>query len=261
MPRDTNPEISIVMPVFNVEKYIKEAIESILSQTFKNWELIIMDDGSTDKTALILEKYIKEDKRIKYVRRENNVGIIDNLNNGVALAKSQLIARMDGDDISLPERLEIEYQFMKKNPKCVLVGTWAEMIDKDGNKLQDIKYKTQDFFLRAKMLLGDPFIHGSILMRKKAFVESGGYPSEYKYCEDYALWIKIMKLGLIANIPQILYKWRQHDIDIQSEKLRMQKRNTEKLQSQMRYSLIYLPERIILFTIKIYQTFKRWLSK
>ncbi|MHC1716407.1 MAG: glycosyltransferase family 2 protein [Candidatus Dojkabacteria bacterium] len=257
--KDIAPQISIVMPVYNVEEYIKEAIESILNQTFNNWELIIIDDGSTDRTKKILKPYVKSDLRIRYIRKEKNVGITKNLNYAISLAKADLIARMDGDDISSVTRLDIQYEYMKENPKCVLAGTWAEMIDEKGVVLQQIKYPIQDWYLRAKMLLGDYFIHGSVIFRKEIILNSGGYPLEYKFCEDYALWSKVMKYGKIANIPRILYKWRLHDITLQTEKLKIQKDNTALIQEKMCKDIKYFPERILLFSIKVYQTLKRWI--
>lgn len=261
MDDNVKPKISIIMPVYNLEKYITEAMDSVLNQSFKYFELIIADDGSKDKTREILDKYAKKDKRIVFIKRDTNLGITKNLNDMISIAKSDLIARMDGDDISYPQRLEIEYEYMIKNKKCILAGTWAEMIDKDGKVIHPVKYPAQDWFLRARMLKSDQFIHGSVIFRKEYALKAGGYPPEYKICEDYGLWSRMMKLGRIANIPQILYQWRLHDIGDQTEKLRIQKESTDRLKSEMRGNICYLPEHILLLLVNLYQIIKKWVLK
>lgn len=197
--------ISVVMPVYNAEKYLCESIDSILSQTFKDFEFIIINDGSTDSSLEIIKYY--NDRRIHIVDQDNT-GLAKALNNGIALSTTEFIARMDADDIAMPERLGKQYHFLSNNPKYIIVGSNAENIDVDGNYVYTTSQKITDNNLRG-MLPCTPFIHPSVMFRKDIYYKAGKYP-EYmvNFGEDVILINNMAKFGKMANLPEPLIKYR-----------------------------------------------------
>lgn len=208
------------MPVFNGEKYLHESVESILNQTFSDFEFLIMDDGSTDKTSFILKKYAQKDQRIK-IFHQKNAGIVKSLNKLIDLSKTELIARMDADDISLTDRLKMQYDYLSKNPGTVLVGTFAELFH-DNKILGNNTAFAEDFLNRWFLSLHPPFIHSSVLMRKKALIDIGKYREEGHPAEDYDLWIRIKRLGKIENINKVLTRYRINQKGISALKYKRQ---------------------------------------
>jgi len=197
------PKISGVMSVYNGEKYLKEAIDSILNQTFKDFEFIIVNDGSTDKSLEIIQSY--NDERIKIIDQKNT-GLAKALNNGIKIAQGKYIARMDADDISMPNRLKIQYNFMEEHPGCAAVGSNAEVIDMDGNYVLTSNL-TLDWNLIKNNLPATPFFHSSTMYKKNSFKEVGGYPEIYRI-EDVVFFNKLAKIGELLNIPDVLIKYR-----------------------------------------------------
>lgn len=198
-------KISVVMSVYNAEKYLKEAIESILSQTFIEFEFIIINDGSTDTSLNIINSY--QDNRIILINQINH-GLSKSLNKGIEIAKSDLIARMDADDISLPERLKKQYDYMLKNPDCVVVGTNATLIDQHGNYLYKSKLELTDKQIKLE-LPESPFFHSSTIFRKMHFFGAKKYPDNiFHYFDDKILWNKLARFGKFANLEEGLIKYR-----------------------------------------------------
>lgn len=201
------PKISVVLPVYNGEKYLKESIDSILNQTFSDFEFIIVNDGSTDKTEEIIESY--NDGRIKYFKKENS-GIVDSLNYGIEKSNTDLIVRMDADDISNPSRLQKLLNFMENNGEVDICGSWAEKINENGDQKGVLNYPPiKDKEIRKYAYLHNPFIHPSVIFRKKIFDDVGGYKN-FKHVEDYELWIRLLQKGIGHNIPECLIKYRIH---------------------------------------------------
>ncbi len=163
----TSPKISVVMPVYNREKYVRAAIESIIGQTYTNWEFIIVDDGSTDKTLEILQEYANQDKRIKILQNGENQGIAFSRNRGVQASSGKYIAVMDSDDISFPKRLATEVEFMESHPQVVVVGSSSINIDDDGKTIGTFSYSLTPAKIRWDMIFFDPVIHPSVMMRRK----------------------------------------------------------------------------------------------
>jgi len=199
-----NPDISVVMPVYNGEKYLKEAIESVLNQSYKNFEFIIINDGSTDSTEAIILEY--NDSRIRYIRQENT-GIGGALRNGCNLAIGNYIARMDADDICLTNRFELQKKYLDLNPTIVLVSNAVIYIDEFGNSLGRSFPYTSNSAIKKKFKLGSPICHPSVMMRKNAYVSSGGY-KDLEPLEDLYLWIKLSKQGKLHNLSSPLLKYR-----------------------------------------------------
>lgn len=201
------PLITILMPAYNSERFISEAIDSMLNQTFKNFEFLIINDASTDKTSNIIRNYQKKDKRIRVITNKKNLKLAATLNIGINKAKSEIIARMDPDDISHPDRLSIQYQFLKSHPKVAIVGANIRIIN-DNKLYSKREYPTTSVKLKRIMFRYSPFAHPAIMFRKKVFEEFGGYDETMAVCEDIDLWFKIGRKYEFANIPKTLLTYR-----------------------------------------------------
>jgi len=200
------PKVTVLMSVYNGERYLNEAVDSILSQTFTDFEFLIIDDASTDRTPEILRSY--DDPRIRVVTNEENLGLTKSLNKGLALAKGEYIARMDADDISLPERFEKQIKFLENHPNVALVGTSCQVIDHQ-NKALGYDFVQSDV-LYEDLIKRNCIHHGSIIVRRSVMNEFSGYNELFRKCQDYALWLQMIKLYQLKNIPEILYKLRSH---------------------------------------------------
>src|SRR5690554_4847317 len=202
---NSNPEITILMPVYNAELYLRQAVDSILNQTLTDFEFLIINDGSTDSSLEILNSYT--DSRIRIINQEN-VGVAKALNTGLDHAKGKYIVRMDADDISYPERVEVLYRFMLENPEYVGVGSNVNCIDKDGDFIfQFINSSVTDEQIRASFLKVNPFIHPAMIFLKDEALAAGKYPILLNF-EDYGLWGNLLKRGKMYNLPQILMDYR-----------------------------------------------------
>lgn len=200
------PKVSVVMAVYNGDAYLGDAIQSILSQSFTDFEFVIIDDGSTDKSADIIRSY--DDSRIRLFQQENR-GLPASLNRGIDLSRAEYIARMDADDISESVRLDRQIRYMDNNTNCVALGTWGLMIDQDGLPLQKMKMPLQRETIWQELQHGaSPFIHGSIMFRKNAVLECGGYDDRMITAQDWHLWTKMYQVGKMTNLSDILYRHR-----------------------------------------------------
>ena len=194
------------MPAFNAGKYIGDAIVSVLEQTFADFELVIVNDGSTDKTVEVIHSFI--DKRIVLINQTHG-GVSKALNTGLAAAKGEYIARFDADDISYPDRLQKQLVFLEMNPAYVIVGSDAEYILENGEYLFDfscIGHNHED--LIGKLYFYCPFIHSSVMYRKESVRKAGGYSVFAHNFEDYLLWIQLARQGKLYNLPETLIRIR-----------------------------------------------------
>ena len=220
------------MPVYNVSHFIKEATESVLKQSFSNFEFVIIDDGSTDNSLSILNAYAQMDKRIRLVSRENK-GISYTRNQLVKLAKGKYIAWMDADDISLPNRLEEMLCWLENNLDYVAVGCKAILIDSKGANICKWKAPLSHDAIDQCHIAGNggAIVFPSSIMLKQALIDVGGFVEELVGAEDLDLFLKLAEIGKIANIDNVLYKYRQHLKSIsyrQSEKIRKDNYNAIK---------------------------------
>lgn len=199
------PKVTVLMTVYNDQKYVGLAIQSILDQTFEDYEFIIINDGSTDGTQNILTYYATLDQRIK-VYNQPNSGMSVALNRGLREARGIYIARMDSDDISYPFRLQIEYDFLNNHPECGLVGGGVEIIDTNGRVIGERNIRTRN----AKKILKHRciFQHSEVMFRKDVVIALGGYHERFKNALDYDLWLRISTVKEIVKIDKILGKWR-----------------------------------------------------
>ncbi len=202
------PKVSVIMPAYNAEKYIKEAIDSILNQTFKDFEFIIIDDGSTDGTKEIISSY--QESRIKLLENDKNLGLVGSLNKGLQIARGEYIARMDADDIALPERLEKQVDFLDKNQDIVLVGSWIDSFDEESKDHFIVEFASDPIIIKWLMVTKNQLAHASVVFRKEIIEREGGYSNKYEHAEDYELWSRLLKNYKIANIPEVLLKHRIH---------------------------------------------------
>lgn len=211
----TNPLVSILFPCYNVEQYIKESLESLLNQTYRDIEIIAINDCSVDNTKAILEEYAQIDNRIKIYNNETNLKLIGTLNKGIELCRGKYIARMDADDISLPERIEKQVKFLEENPDYSVVSTMFYAF-KNGSSRKSL-YRNPSRFedLQAALLFKSVICHPASMMRKTLFSELNlRFEKEYIHVEDYALWSKALYMTKLANIdePLLLYRVHQHQI-------------------------------------------------
>lgn len=202
-----NPAISVILAVYNGEKYLKASIESILAQSFPYFELIIIDDGSTDRSVEIISFF--QDPRIILIKQKNK-GLASALNSGINISRGKYIARVDADDIALPERFKKQYEFMEKNPQCVAVGSWANWIDMDGKYLYTMRWSADPAELKRRLPFKVPIPHAGSLYRKDTIVAVGGYKNvgQLFLMEDLLLMIDLAKKGEFANIQEPLNNFR-----------------------------------------------------
>ncbi len=205
---NNNPKVTVLMSVYNCEKYIREAVNGILNQTFTDFEFLILNDGSTDKTKEIILSY--KDPRIIFIENEKNLGIPQSLNKGLKLAKGEYIVHQDGDDISLPKRLDKQIEFLDQHKNIGLVGTFYMAINEEGEFLQEFQPETNSKRIKEKLAQKNQFAHGSITFRKECLNKVGYYNEDLKYTHDYDLSCRIAEHYDVANLPDCLYKWRNY---------------------------------------------------
>jgi glycosyltransferase involved in cell wall biosynthesis len=201
------PAVSVVMGVYNGELYLAGALESILSQTFMDFEFIVVNDGSTDSSAEILRS--TRDPRLRTVEQAN-AGLTRSLNRGIALAQGEYVARMDADDTCMPQRLAAQVAYMERHPATVLLGTAYQHVDLLRDRQVDIYPPGANETLRLAMVSGNPFCHSSVMMRRSALEKVGGYDENFRYVQDYELWSRLALVGEMANLSEILIARRYH---------------------------------------------------
>jgi glycosyltransferase involved in cell wall biosynthesis len=199
------PRLSVLLPVYNAESWVGEAIASIIGQTYSEFELIVVDDGSTDRSAEVIRSF--RDDRIRFVSRENR-GFAASLNEGLALARADLIARHDADDVSKPERFRKQVDYLDRNPDTVLLGTNYEMIDVDGKSIGTTNLFTNPGDLKIAQVFSNQFCHGSVVFRRSVALQAGGYRAVANPAEDYDLFARLARDSRVANLSESLYRWR-----------------------------------------------------
>lgn len=199
------PAISVLMPVYNAEKYLAEAIESILNQSFDDFEFIIIDDASTDTSSAIIHSY--NDSRIRYYKNEQNLGISQTLNRGIDLARADWIARMDADDISFPNRLEKQCEYISKHPDSGMIFTWVQVITNDKKKIDIERFKPEHYYYNLTFECW--IYHPTVVYKKASVIRAGKYATPYS--EDFELFWQISRHDKIICVPQVLLYYRLSD--------------------------------------------------
>ncbi|MBN2531986.1 MAG: glycosyltransferase [Spirochaetales bacterium] len=204
--------VSVIMSVYNSARYMKYAIESILNQSYKDIEFLIMDDDSLDGSVSILKQYEKKDSRIRVMENKINYGLTVSLNTLIRNTKGELIARMDADDISKEKRLEKQIQLFKTDENLDIAGTFAEDIDKDFNVIRHRKVPVEDSDIKRMLPLMNPLNHPSVMFRKSIISRIGYYNERFRTTQDYDLWFRAAAAGLkFHNLPEYLLQYRVDD--------------------------------------------------
>jgi glycosyltransferase involved in cell wall biosynthesis len=236
--KSTNfPLVSVLLPVYNGEKYLSDTIKSILDQTYTNIELIIINDCSTDHSEEIILSF--KDKRINYFKNEINLKLIKTLNKGVLLSKGKYIVRIDSDDIAVVDRIQKQVQFMECNSEYIVAGSYVQLIKNDVLSTDVINYHQFNDDIKFSLIFNCPFIHPSVIIRTSVFQELKiTFNENFVHAEDYALWIELASLGKFYNIPEVLTYYRIHDEQISVKNIDFQINQMRKLQ------LIYLKQNL-----------------
>lgn len=222
------PKVTVLLPVYNAQQYITESIDSILKQTFCDFELLIINDGSTDASCDIIKEY--NDNRIRFIDNKQNRGLIAVLNQGLHLAKGTYIARMDADDIALPERLAKQIAFLDKEQEIGILGTQIEHFGDTKKKISHFPLKVGILDLLRNCCISHP----TVMLRKSIFQQYQLYYSEeYGSSEDYELWSRAIHIMKIANLPEVLLKYRWHGTNISILKKQQQKENTTRIKQHL----------------------------
>ena len=228
------PKVTVLMPAYNGEKYLREAVDSILNQTFTEFEFLIIDDGSTDKTWQILQEYAGMDQRIVLVQNDNNLGLAKSLNKGLGMAKGEYIARMDADDISLPERLAFQVAFLDENPNIGLVGSSVQLISTDGFLGSVWRYPTIHSFILWSLFFHTPIAHSTVIFRSTVIKRVGGYDYTLIANQDRDLWQRLSSVTCFANLPDVYLLYREHNPNSVSQRhADIQLRNSAKAGQRM----------------------------
>jgi glycosyltransferase involved in cell wall biosynthesis len=203
------PKVSVLLPVWNAGRYLAGAIDSVLAQTFADFELLIIDDGSTDGSRALIRRC--RDPRIRRIENEKNLGVTRSLNLGLERALGCYVARADADDLCAPERLARQVAFLDAHPGVALLASRARRIDAGGAELGVIDVPVDGEWLRRRLRLANCIVHGTVMMRADAVRALGGYDAAMERAEDYDLWLRIAERHEIAALPELLYAWRDHD--------------------------------------------------
>lgn len=207
-PAGSEPQVTVLISVFNGECFLRETLDSVLAQDFKDFEVLVINDGSTDGTPSILAEY-SADPRFRVIDQENR-GLVYSLNRGLEAARADLVARLDADDIALPHRLSRQVEFMRDHPEVALLGSAITLIDKDGRTLKEVVYPTGSA-VKSSLSRYCAIAHPSAMMRRSPVLELGGYRPAFRHAEDYDLWLRISERHSIDNLKEALILYRQHE--------------------------------------------------
>lgn len=210
-PVQPEPTVSVVMPVRDGERWLESAVESVLGQTLTAFELIVVDDGSIDRSFEIMARLGAKDSRIRVFRHDQPRGLVEALNRGLAMARAPLVARLDADDLAVSTRLSRQVQRFSQDPALALLGSWAERIDAAGRRIGLSRPETDADRLARDLVRRNPFIHSSIMMRSALVRDLGGYRNAFTGAEDFDLWLRLSEHGKVANAPEILVRYRVHE--------------------------------------------------
>jgi glycosyltransferase involved in cell wall biosynthesis len=216
------PAVSVLLPVHNDRRFVGRAVESILEQTFRDFELLVLDDGSTDGSMEIVRGF--SDPRLRIVSNPRNLGLARTLNTGLALAQGNLIARMDADDISEPARFERQVEFLAAHPEIALVGTWARWIDENDRPFTAIEFPTDPAGIEQGLMEDNCIFHPSVMFRRRPVEELGGYAAASPLSQDYELWLRLSERHPLANLPEYLLRYRIHRGQVSVKRIGRQRR-------------------------------------
>ncbi|MFH0891128.1 MAG: glycosyltransferase [Candidatus Liptonbacteria bacterium] len=271
-------KVSIILPCYNGAKYLPRAIKSVFGQTLENWELIVVDDGSSDGAPSLVAEFANQNPKIKLVRNEKNLGIQKSLNRGLVVARGEYVARVDDDDEWVDkDKLKKQVEYLDANPDCGLIGTGVIEVDENNKELFRYRQPLTDADVRKKILKQNCFTHSSVMFRRRAVIELGGYPEteETKHVEDYDLWLRLGEKWKFANLPDYATKFtlRANNISSKNKSEQFRKDITLARKYSFMYRggfwavlrgylrlwayriLFFLPKNLMRFVLKIYKKF------
>jgi glycosyltransferase involved in cell wall biosynthesis len=226
------PRVTVLMPVYNVSAYVSEAVESVLNQTYTDFELIIIDDGSTDDTLQKVNAF--HDQRIRVVRHERNIGYVHALNQGIRMAQGEFIARMDGDDICLPERFARQVEYLDRHFDVGVCGANVQLL----NTGEVWAYSRDHHELKVRLLFNSCFAHPAVMMRKHILTKHNlYYDIDYQYAEDYELWVRLSDFTHLSNVPEVLLLYRQHEAQVSTRHTDIQTAHADRIRMNQLYRL------------------------
>lgn len=208
----TTPLVSVLMPVYNGEKYIEASIKSVLDQSFTDFELLVLNDGSTDASESVVQSF--KDERIRLINNEKNIKLIATLNRGLKEARGKWIARQDCDDMSLPHRLERQLAYLESHPKTRLLGTKVRIVDNSGNTISETKRPGTHYQNKWSLLFATTFMHSSVMFCAKTVRDLGGYATTYLHAEDFELWSRLVNSHEVSQMDETLVCLRKHEESI-----------------------------------------------
>jgi glycosyltransferase involved in cell wall biosynthesis len=212
------PAVSVMVPVYNTGRFLAATIEGILAQSFTDWELVAIDDGSTDDSAAVLRRYADRDPRVRFVSRPNR-GIVQTRNELLAMARGRYLAVNDSDDVSLPGRLAAQVRYLDGHPEVVVVGGWFDLIDAAGRRLTTLRPPSDDDAIQRGLLAGHCAItHSCGLMRRDAVDRVGGYRTDFTYAQDLDLWLRLGEVGRLVNLEEAVVQFRLHESSVSENK-------------------------------------------
>ncbi|MBZ2167692.1 glycosyltransferase family 2 protein [Marinobacter sp. F4216] len=232
------PLVSVVMSVYNGEEFLRYSIESIINQSFEDFEFIIVNDGSSDRSGEIIESY--RDSRILYIKNESNKGLIESLNKGIGFSRGKYIARQDADDIALKNRLQKQVGYLENNADVWVLGCGLEMIDGEGKFISNWIHPTGCNVVRWNLLFNNCVAHSSSVFRRDVVEKIGVYDKQYRYAEDYELWSRVSRSHQVENLPEPLQKYRLHPDAVSSL------RGSDQLKVQEKISWMNIKNELIL---------------
>lgn len=204
------PAVSVVLPVYNGGRYLHQAIDSVLRQTFEDFELILINDGSTDESGIIIRDFASSDARVILIERENR-GLIESLNEGLNASRGELVARMDADDVCRPNRFAMQVAYMQAHPECIALGSRIQLIDPEGLPIKEMGSALHHEVIDADYMQGRcSFFHPTVMFRRAGAIKIGGYQKEFKHAEDVDFFLRLAEQGCLANLPDVLLEYRQH---------------------------------------------------
>lgn len=212
----SDPKVTVLLPAYNAQEFIEAAVESVLAQTLTEFEIVVIDDGSTDATPQLLAELASRDKRIRVITHEHNQGLVAALNGGLKIARAELVARLDADDTAYPQRLERQVQIFHGNPDVVLCATAYERVDADANVVKTAGPPLTHAALAGALLTGNCLIHSSVMFRRSSALAVGGYHAEWFPAEDYDLWIRLLDVGRYQGLSSVEVRYLQNPEGVSS---------------------------------------------
>lgn len=230
--------ISVLMPVYNGEKYLSEAIESILNQSLADFEFIILDDASNDSSREIINSYLVQDERIRYYRFEQNRGAYVVLNDGLSCANGKYIAIMDSDDVSLPERFRLQFEYLEQNKDVGVLGAQMDVVDANGTFLEKYHTPVSHDQIAWALMYGRTFAHPSVMLRRSVIQELGGYDNSFRVARDHELWSRMVWSTHFANLPHTLLRYRTHSSSSSVVNSKLQAFTVQKTRQELMYRIL-----------------------